>query len=72
MRIADKMQLNQTNTNVLKNRTEMYQLQNQAATQKRINKPSDDPLSSTRFWRLVLKNVQVNSLSKILIMQNPF
>ncbi len=48
MRIADKMQLNQTNTNVLKNRTEMYQLQNQAATQKRINKPSDDPLSSAR------------------------
>lgn len=48
MRIADKMQYNQVNQNLTKNRTEMSELQNQAATQKRINKPSDDPLSATR------------------------
>lgn len=48
MRIADKMQYNQVNQNVQKNRSEMSELQNQAATQKRINKPSDDPLASTR------------------------
>lgn len=48
MRIADKMQFNQVNQNITKNRTEMADLQNQAATQKRINKPSDDPLASLR------------------------
>lgn len=48
MRIADKMQYNQVNQNLTKNRAEMSDLQNQAATQKRINKPSDDPLASAR------------------------
>lgn len=48
MRIADKMAFNQVNHNVGKNRSDMSDLQNQAATQKRINKPSDDPLSSAR------------------------
>ncbi len=48
MRIADKMQYNQVQKNVGKNRTEMSELQNQAATQRRINKPSDDPLATTR------------------------
>lgn len=48
MRIADKMQYNQVNQNLAKNRTEMSDLQNEAATQKRINKPSDDPLGAAR------------------------
>ena len=48
MRIADKMAFNQVNQNLTKNRSDMADLQNQAATQKRINKPSDDPLSSAR------------------------
>lgn len=48
MRIADKMQFNQVNQNLTKNRSEMSELQNQAATQKRINKPSDDPLAAAR------------------------
>jgi flagellar hook-associated protein 3 FlgL len=48
MRIADKMQFNQVQQNTTKNRNEMYDLQNQAASQKRINKPSDDPLATTR------------------------
>lgn len=48
MRVADKMQFNQVNQNLTKNRSEMADLQNQAATQKRINKPSDDPLASAR------------------------
>lgn len=48
MRIADKMQFNQIQTNVQKNRSEMAELQNQAATQKRITKPSDDPLAAAR------------------------
>ncbi len=48
MRIADKMQYNQVNRNVSKNRNEMADLQNQAATQKRVTKPSDDPTAATR------------------------
>ncbi len=48
MRIADKMNYEQVKTNLAKNRTEMAELQNQAATQKRLNKPSDDPLAATR------------------------
>ncbi|NUM57150.1 MAG: flagellar hook-associated protein FlgL [Bdellovibrionaceae bacterium] len=48
MRIADKMNYNQVQKNISKNRTDMNDLQNQAATQKKINKPSDDPLATTR------------------------
>ena len=48
MRIADKMAYEQVKTNVAKNRSQMSELQNQAASQKRINKPSDDPLAASR------------------------
>lgn len=48
MRVADKMAFNQVTANLSKNRTDMAELQNQAATQKRINKPSDDPAASAR------------------------
>lgn len=48
MRVADKMNYNQVNNNLAKNRTEMNDLQNQAASQKRINKPSDDPAAAAR------------------------
>ncbi len=48
MRIADKMNFDQVNSGLQKNRGELSELQNQAATQKRVNKPSDDPLATTR------------------------
>jgi flagellar hook-associated protein 3 FlgL len=48
MRIADKMSYAQVESNISKNRTEMADLQNQAATQKRVTKPSDDPLAAAR------------------------
>src|ERR1700754_3012447 len=48
MRIADKMAFEQVNSNVGKNRKQMSELQNQAATQKRVTKPSDDPLAASR------------------------
>lgn len=48
MRVTDKMAFNQTTSNLSKNRSEMNELQNQAATQKKINKPSDDPAASAR------------------------
>src|SRR5690348_8943903 len=42
------MQFDQVNHNVGRSRSELTDLQNQAATQKRVNKPSDDPLAVTR------------------------
>jgi flagellar hook-associated protein 3 FlgL len=48
MRIADKMAFEQVQSNVAKNRSTMSDLQNQAATQKRVTKPSDDPLAAAR------------------------
>lgn len=48
MRVADNMNYNQVINNLNKNRKEASDLQNQAATQKRITKPSDDPAGTTR------------------------
>lgn len=48
MRVADKVAFDQVNSNIAKNRSEMAQLQNQAATQKRVTKPSDDPVAASR------------------------
>lgn len=48
MRIADKMAFEQVKGNISKNRQTMSELQNQAATQKRVTKPSDDPLAASR------------------------
>jgi flagellar hook-associated protein 3 FlgL len=48
MRVTDKMGFNQVISNLQKNRGEMSDLQNQAAIQKRITKPSDDPTGATR------------------------
>lgn len=48
MRIADTMNYEQVLNNLTQNRTTMSQLQNQAATQKRVTKPSDDPIAASR------------------------
>lgn len=52
MRVSDKMQQTQVLKNINKNRSEISNLQNQAATQKQITKPSDDPIGTAK----VLKN----------------
>jgi flagellar hook-associated protein 3 FlgL len=48
MRVTDKMGIDQVISNLQKNRGEMSELQGKAATQKRINKPSDDPVAAAR------------------------
>lgn len=48
MRVADNMLFNQVDNALAKNRTEMADLQNKAATMKRVTKPSDDPIAATR------------------------
>ncbi|MBC87520.1 MAG: flagellar hook-associated protein 3 [Bdellovibrionaceae bacterium] len=42
------MKFEQVRSNVNKNRSEMSELQNNAATQKRVTKPSDDPVAAAR------------------------
>lgn len=49
MRVADKMNYKQSLGAINKNRQDMMVYQNQAASQKRINKPSDDPLGAARI-----------------------
>jgi flagellar hook-associated protein 3 FlgL len=58
MRVADKMAFDQVNRNIARNRSEMAGLQNQAATQKRVTKPSDDPVAASRvlFSKTELKS----------------
>lgn len=60
MRITDKMSQNQVLNNIQKNRTELAQLQNQAATGKKITTPSDDPLSASKILtnRTDLKTIE--------------
>lgn len=48
MRVTDKMNQANVLNNISRNRTEMNNLQSQAATLKRVTKPSDDPLAATR------------------------
>jgi len=49
MRVADKMNTTQVVHNLNKNRNELAKFQNQAALQKRITKPSDDPIGAARI-----------------------
>lgn len=49
MRVADKMNYNQSMKSISKNRNDLLVYQNQAATQKRVNKPSDDPIGAARI-----------------------
>lgn len=49
MRVSDSMNYNKTTAALSKNRSEMSELQTQAASQKRVNKPSDDPVGTTQL-----------------------
>lgn len=51
MRIADTMMFDQVTDNIGKNRSELADLQNKAATQKRVVRPSDDPVAATRVLK---------------------
>ncbi len=58
MRITDKMSNSQALKNIQKNRSELSQLQNQAATGKKLNTPSEDPVAAVKILsgRTDLKN----------------
>lgn len=58
MRVTDKMSQNQVLKNIQKNRSELSQLQNQAATGKKLTTPSEDPAGASKVLanRTDLKN----------------
>jgi len=59
MRISDKLNQTQLMNNVQKTRSNLQSLQNQAATMKKVTKPSDDPIGAAKVLenRTELKNL---------------
>lgn len=58
MRVSDKMNQSQLLNNIQKSRSNIQTLQNQAATMKKVSKPSDDPIGAAKILenRTELKN----------------
>jgi flagellar hook-associated protein 3 FlgL len=59
MRVSDKMNQNQVINNIQKTRSNIQTLQTQAATMKKVSKPSDDPIGAAKILenRTDLKNL---------------
>ncbi len=64
MRVTDKMNQTQVTANMQKNRSELSTLQNQAATGKRITKPSDDPTASAKILLNRTENKNMEQFDK--------
>lgn len=64
MRVTDKMNKIQILNNIQKNRTELASLQNQAATMKRVTKPSDDPMASAKILATRTDNKNLEQFEK--------
>jgi flagellar hook-associated protein 3 FlgL len=60
MRVSDKLNQTQLMNNIQKSRSNLQQLQTQAATMKKVTKPSDDPIGAAKILenRTELKNLQ--------------
>ena len=52
MRITNQMMINNTMSNVQINKYQLNDLDTQLSTQKKINRPSDDPVIAIRALRL--------------------
>lgn len=72
MRISDKMNQNQFLNNIQKNRTELSGLQNQAATMKRINKPSDDPVGAAKALQNRTENKNLEQFDRNILFATSF
>lgn len=72
MRVSDKMNQNQFLNNIQKNRTELSSLQNQAATMKRINKPSDDPVGSAKTLQNRTENKNLEQFDRNILFAQSF
>lgn len=72
MRVSDKMNQNQFLSNVQKNRSELADLQNQAATMKRINKPSDDPIGAAKVLQNRTENKNLDQFDRNILFAKTF
>ena len=72
MRVTDKMNQNQFLGNIQKNRTELSSLQNQAATMKRINKPSDDPIGAAKALQNRTENKNLEQFDRNILFARSF
>lgn len=72
MRVTDKMSQNQVLSNITKNRTELSNLQNQAATMKRVNKPSDDPVASAKILSNRTENKNLEQFERNIFFARSF
>ena len=52
MRITNQMMVNSSISNIQGNKSQLNDLSTQLSTQKKINKPSDDPIIAIRALRL--------------------
>lgn len=66
MRVSNNMNYNQVKGNIEKNRSEMGDLQNQAASMKRITKPSDDAVGTARMLGIRTDKVGIEQYTKNL------
>ena len=72
MRVSNNMNYEQVKGNIGKNRSEMAELQNQAASMKRITKPSDDPVGTARMLGIRTDKVVTEQHMKNLEMSKTF
>jgi flagellar hook-associated protein 3 FlgL len=72
MRVADKMNHAQVVGNLQKNRSDLAKFQNQAALQKRITKPSDDPLGAARILEARTEMQGFNQFEKNIVSTKGF
>ena len=64
MRVSDKMLQTQVMNNLNKNRTELSNLQNQAASLKQVTKPSDDPTGTAKILQNRTENKTLEQIDK--------
>ena len=69
MRITNNMIMGNTKTNINGNKINVDTLNSQMSSQKKINKPSDDPVIAIRALRL--RSRLINIMRKTYRMQSP-
>lgn len=70
MRVTNNMIMSNTKININGNKTNVNTLNNQMTSQKKISRPSDDPVIAIRALRLRSSLSQINQYyEKIFLMQ---
>ncbi len=71
MRVTNQMMINSSIANIQANKSQINTMDTQLSTQKKINKPSDDPIIAIRALRLRSSLDQVTQyVGKIYLMHH--